>query len=191
MASTDDEVPRSCPKRRWFRFRWYHVCIGLLLFVVSGFGCALLILGNPRFWTFDYDRTRYNQIRRAIDADSNHLRGRPLDEIVKTLGLENVPWDDGNVQNEPGSYRIYHFRGFSLNVTLEQWPEGVRPHSVVGRSFTSEELQRPTVLWLGSYDPFILVDGIPDREERMRRFWKAVDDEIRWINIRRINEGPR
>jgi hypothetical protein len=149
---------------------------------VCGIWLAVWILRQPPGWTLDHDRKRYNQIQTAIDADPHHLLGRSLEQVTKELRLENVPWDDGGTQNGPGTYCIYHFRGFALYVTLASLPAGIAPGETVGRSLTSEELSRPEVPWLLNYDPFILIDGIRDRKERMTKFWKAADESVKQMN---------
>jgi hypothetical protein len=178
MTPTDPEFaqPKEA-KRPWFRFSRRNVFLFTLLFVGCGIGFAFRSRGP------DYDRQCYNQIRRAIEADKQHFLGKPLDEFVRKLGLENVPWnDDGPTQNEPGSDRYYHFRGFALYVTLERLPAGITPGMTKGRSLTSEELQRPVVPWLARNVPFVLIDGISDGEERMRRFWRWAEEECERIN---------
>jgi hypothetical protein len=161
------------------------VFVFTLLFVACGIGLALWslgLLGLPAEWTADYDGERYTEIRRAIDADPQHLLGKPFDEISRKLRLEDVPRDDAAVQQEPGMFRIYHFRGFALYVTLERLPAGITPGRRTPWTSTGEELERHGVLWLAHQYPFVRVDGISDGKERMRRFWKAVEEECARIN---------
>jgi hypothetical protein len=152
------------------------------LVLACGVGLAVWIVGMPRSWTVDYDRARYYEIRRAIDADPRHLLGRPFDEASRRLRLEDVPWDDIAFQSEPGSVRLYHFRGFSLVVTLRSLPAGIPPDRQGPWAPTDEELSRPRVLWLAHQYPVLQIDGVGDRKERMRRLWKLVEEECERIN---------
>lgn len=153
------------------------------LTVVSGVVFYLWAVGLPLSWTADYDRTRYTRIIEAIAADPQHLCGRRLDNAGQELGLEDVPWDDGNVQNLPGSYRIYHFQGFALYVHLDYMREGLTQDMLLGRGSTEERLQARNLLWIHPLiPPFVLIDGLNSREERMKRYWTRVDEEIEEIN---------
>jgi hypothetical protein len=38
------------------------------------------------------------------------------------------------------------------------------------------------VLWLASAYPFVRVDGFGDRKERMKWYWKAVDEAFARLN---------
>jgi hypothetical protein len=176
-------------KSRFFRFGWRNVLVLTVLFVACGFGLALWSLGFPVSWTADYDGKRYTQIRRAIDADPQHLLGKSFDEISRKLRLEDVPWDDAAVQQEPGMYRIYHFRGFALHVTLECLPAGITPNSRAPWTSTGEELERHGVLWLAHQYPCITIDGISDGKERMKRYWKAIDEACERINAEMRKRG--
>src|SRR5262249_52428842 len=140
------------------------------LFIACVVGLALMTLGLPLSRTADYDRGRYREIRRAIDADPQQLLGKPFDEISRKLRLEDVPWDDIAVQQEPGMVRRYHFRGFALDVTLQRLPPGITPESKTPWTASGEELDRHGVLWLAHQYPVVRIDGVSDREERMRRF---------------------
>ncbi len=182
MTPTDREFDQPKAKRRWFRFSRAKLFVLTILLVVCGIWLAVWILRQPPGWTLDHDRKRYNQIQTAIDADPHHLLGRSLEQVTKELRLENVPWDDGSTQNGPGTYRVYHFRGFALYVTLQSLPAGIAPGETVGRSLTSEELSRPEVPWLLNYNPYIQIDGIRDRKERMTKFWKDADESVKHIN---------
>jgi hypothetical protein len=140
-------------------------------------------------WTADYDGKRYTQIRRAIDADPKHLLGKSLDEISRKLRLEDVPWDDAACQQEPGMYRIYHFRGFALHVTLERLPAGMTPDSRTPWTSTGNELERHGVFWLAHQYPCLKIDGISDGKERMKRYWKAIAEECERINAEMQKRG--
>ena len=120
MTATDPQPTESKAKPRWFRYTRQRVVLLSLLFVVSGSLFALWRFGLPLSWTADYDRDRYNQIRRAIDADPKHLLGKSFAEVSKEFNLEDVPGDDVTI-NQPfnGQFRIYHFRGFAFYVSLE------------------------------------------------------------------------
>ncbi len=153
------------------------------LSIVSGVALSLRAIGLPLSWTADYDKARYARITRAIAADPQHLCGRRLYDVGRELGLEDVPWDDGNVQNLPGSYRVYHFRGFVLYVSLEYMREGLTQDMLLERGSTEEKLRGRDLLRIDPHNaPFVMIDGISRREERMRQYWARVDEEIEKIN---------
>ncbi len=174
MTVTEPQPAEPKDKRRWFRFSRRKLLVFTFLFVVSGICLALRSFWLPLSWTADYDRERCTKIVKAIEADPQHLLGKPLEEVAKELGLEGVPWDDVSFQEPPDhSSRMYHFRGFALHVTLKRLPAGITPSSKEARSTTSAELQRHGVLWLAFWHPFVRIDGISDRKERMKQYWKA------------------
>ena len=178
MTTTEPQPAESKGKRRWFRISQRKLLVLTLLFVVSGIGFALWSLGLPLSWTADYDKDRYTEIRRAIEADPQHLLGKSLDEVTKTFGLENVPWDESySFQAPPGENRIYHFRGFALYVFLS----GVTPHNEYQSSSTGADLQRHGVR-LEHFRPYVRIDGISDGKERMKRYWKALDEVFKRLN---------
>jgi hypothetical protein len=78
--------------------------------------------------------------------------------------------------------RRYHFRGFALDVTLQRLPPGITPDNKTPWTASGEELDRHGVLWLAHQYPVVRIDGVSDREERMRRFWKEVEEECERIN---------
>ena len=182
MTATESRPAEPNAERRWFRFRRRNLLVLALTFVGSGIGAALWSSGLPLSWTADYDKERYTEIRRAIEADPRHLLGKPFDEVAKAFGLDDVPWDDVAFQQPSGMARVYHFRGFALYVTLEALPAGVTPGREKTRALTPEELQRPSVLWLAHQDPSVQIDGIRGRKERMERYWKLINEECERIN---------
>ena len=182
MTPTDLQPAQPKAERRWSPVGWRKLFVFTVLFVACGIGLALWSLGLPLSWTADYDRERHAEIRGAIDADPQHLLGKPFDEVSRKLRLEDVPWDDIALQREPGMVRLYHFRGFSLDVTLERLPAGITPDRKTPWTATGEDLDRHGVLWLAHQYPSVRVDGVGDRKERMRRFWKVVEEECERIN---------
>jgi hypothetical protein len=172
--------PKAERGRARFRGRRWLVVASLVVgspVVACGIGLAVWQPGLLLSWTVDGDRARYREISRAIDADPRHLLGKPFEEVSRQLRLEDVPWDDVAIQREAGMARLYHFRGFALSVTLERLPPGITPGSAVRWKATGEELDRHGVLWLAHYDPFVMIDGLSDRNERMRRQWEAVEEQ--------------
>ena len=153
-----------------------------LLLTVCGTGLAVRIVGLPLSWTADYDREGYKRIQRAIAADPQHLLGRRYDEVSRELRLENVPWDDIAMQRPTGMSRMYHFRGFRMDMTLELLPQGITPSSHEQWNATTEELERHGTLWLAHDPPFVLVDGIQTQKERIERYRKAEDEMCRQMN---------
>jgi hypothetical protein len=91
---------------------------------------------------WEYDKATYARISKAIAADPRHLSGKRLYDFIRELDLEDIPWDDANVQNEAGSFRIYHFRGFALYVNLyvpsEHWRD-VAPQKILLEQGSPEE----------------------------------------------------
>ena len=162
-------------ENRWFRHHGRSLPVLTFLFADAGLALALGTSGLPPSWTADYDRARYIQVRQAIEDDREHLLGRSFDDFSKQLRLEDVPWDDGLALQLPeGMYRIYHFQGFALHVTLEPLPAGVTPDRIGRSRCSDEERQRPRVLWFIDA-PFVRIDGIGDRRERMTRHLKELD----------------
>ena len=183
MTPTATEFAQTKAKRPWFRFRWRTVFVYTLLFVACGIGLAVWSLGLPVSWTADYDRERYHQIRRAIGADPEHLLRTPFDDFSRKLRLEDVPWDDAAWKHEPGMFRIYHFRGFALYVTLHRLPAGITPVGPTPWTLWSDELEGHGVLWLAHQIPVVRIDGVSDAKERMERYWKDVDEEFKRVNV--------
>ena len=169
------------PKSQWSRFTRPKLLVLTLLLAASGIGLAVWNRGLPPSWTADFDTERYRQIRAAIAADPKHLLGKSLDEVTKALSLEDVPWDDTSVQQMPPcQFRIYHFRGFAFYVTINR--ELPEDSPLRTRSYTGEEIQRYGVVRLSYPPPFIRIDGLNDRQERMKRYWEAVDESCERIN---------
>lgn len=183
MRSPAPTAGGSNVKSQW-SLRQRSLWLGLAgLAVVSGVALAIWAVGLPPSWTMDYDRTRYARIIKAIAADPQHLCGRRLDDASEELGVEDVPWDDGNVQNVPGSVRIYHFRGFRVYVTLDYTREGVTQDMLLERGSPEEQLRARDLLRIHPHHPpFVLIDGLRGREERMQQYWAQVDEEIEEIN---------
>jgi hypothetical protein len=144
---------------------------------------VILVMWPPLTWVYDYDRAAYDRIVEAIAADPQHLCGQRLYDVSRELGLKDVPWDDGNVQNLSGSLRIYHFRGFSLNLPLDYTSQGVTEEMLLARGESTEQPPARDLLRINRFQyPSVWVDGIGNREERMRQFRKRVEDNIREIN---------
>jgi len=191
MATIDPSPAEPKANHRWFRFSRPQLLVLCVLFLVSGIWIAVWKLEFPLSWTADYDKERYTQIRRVISDDQTHLLGKSLDEVSKAISLENVSWDDAAFQQPSGMYRIYHFRGFAFHVTLEILPVGITPDSNTRWSSTEQELQRHGKLWLAHQYPFVRIDGISDGKERMKRYWKAIDEECERINARMKRESQK
>lgn len=153
-----------------------------MLVVACGVGLDLWRTGLPLSWTADDDRGRYAEIRSAIDADPRQLVNRRFDEVVRTLRLEDVPWDDVALQQLPGTVRLYHSRSFSLEISLGSRPPGITPECQGRWAASPEELNRHGVLWTTSQAPRLRIDGVGDRKERMRRFWRDVEESCKRIN---------
>jgi len=175
-AGSRVKVRRSLDRR--------YLLLGIAcLAAVSGVALSVWAIGLPLSWTADYDRARYARIIKAIAADPQHLCGRRLYDVARELGLEDAPWDDGNVQNLPGSYRIYHFRGFALYVTLEYMQQGLTQNMLLERGSADEKLQARDLLRINLYlPPHVLIDGLSSREARMRIYWARQNEAIREIN---------
>lgn len=134
---------------------------------------------RARSWTAEYDKASYYRITRAIAADPQRFCGRRLDDLSRELSLEDVPWDDGNLQNMPGSFRIYHFPGFALYVSLDWGRDGVTSDMLLERGSPSERLRGHDLLRIDVHQhPYVLIDGVHGREERMRRYWQLARESI-------------
>jgi hypothetical protein len=190
MVTIQPQSDALQPKNRWFQFTWRKLLVFIVLLAAGGFiGFAVCVqtIGDPLFWTTaDYDKARYWQIRYAIAADPEHLLGKYLDEATKALNLEDVPWDDAtDGTNYPGQFRIYHFRGFALYVRLDVPPPRDLP--VSKRRWYAEDypLPRPRLTYP---PPRVQIDGISDGKERMKVFWKAVEESCERTNAE-MNRG--
>jgi hypothetical protein len=170
------------PQRRWFRLRVWKLLVLTLVFVLSALGLVIWFVGLPLSWTVDYDSKRFRQIESAIEADPQHLLGKPFAEVSRELGLESVPWDDVALQRPTGTCRMYHFRGFRLYMTVELLPAGITPASREQWNATTEELERHGTQWLAHDPPFVLIDGIPNQNERMERYRKDMEEMFQRIN---------
>jgi hypothetical protein len=85
MTTTDLQLAQPKAEPRWTPFSGWRLFVFTLLFVACGIGLALWTLGLPLSWTADYDRGRYREIRRMIDADPQHLLG-VMDPVFWTSG---------------------------------------------------------------------------------------------------------
>ena len=160
MTSIAPEFAPTQAKCRSRRFgRWILIVVGLLL-VACEIGLEMWRQGFPLSWTADYDRVRYDEIRWAIDADARHLLGTSFDEFSRQMRLEAVPWDDAAIQQEPGMFRVYHFRGFALYVTLSRQPPGITPESRVSGRASGEKLDRHGKLWFAHRYPCVMIDSV-------------------------------
>lgn len=163
-------------------------------FVLLGIACLSVVFATAVFsypievrraWSLgqQYDKATYAQIREAIAADTTHLAGKRLYDFIRELNLEAIPWDDANVQNFTGSLRMYHFRGFRLYVHVAVPDEYVRDEErILLEKGSPEEKRQARDLIRISRQPSLLIDGINGRDERLRRFWAEVNEEIRRIN---------
>ena len=102
-------------KRRWFRSgRWMLLVLLLLvvspLFIVVGLALCWRpppLWQDPHYYRWidaDYGTQRYNQISRAIEADPNHFSGKPLDDLIRELNLEDVHWNSWTIQARHGTH---------------------------------------------------------------------------------------
>jgi hypothetical protein len=130
----------------------------------------------------------YARISKAIAADPGHLRNKRLYDFIRELDLEDIPWDDANVQEQAASFRVYHFRGFALYmhvyVPFEHW-QNTGPERILLEQGSPEE-KRQARDWLRiETRPSALIDGINSREERMTKFWAEINESIRRFNEER------
>jgi hypothetical protein len=162
------------------------VLLGIVcLSVVFALAFYIWIRSLPPFWWLDHDKAMYARISKVIAADSRHLSGKRLYDFIREQDLEDIPWDDANLQNWAGSVRIYHFRGFKLTVNLyvpfEHWRHRGPERILLEQGSLEEKRQFRDWLLIES-GPFALIDGINSREERMRKFWAEVNESLRQIN---------
>jgi hypothetical protein len=194
MTLAELQLPQPTAGPGWSLFPWRRWIAFPLLLAACGISLTFWSQGLPLSWTADYDRARYVGIRRAIDADPHHLLGRRFDEVSRNLRLEEVPWDDVAIQQASGMVRLYHFRGFSLMVTLDSLPAGITPGGQTPWTGFGEESDRRVVLWLAHQEPALWIDGISTREERMRQYQKHLEEVCARINAemerqRKIGRG--
>jgi hypothetical protein len=185
MSAPPSAVAQSKGAGRCF-LRWRHVLLGIVcLSVVFALALYIWIRSLPPFWWLDHDKAMYARISKAIAADPRHLSGKRLYDFIRELDLEDIPWDDANLQNHAGSVRIYHFRGFMLNVNLyvpfEHWRHRGPERILLEQGSLEEKRQARDWLRIESR-PFALIDGINSREERMRKYWAEVNESLRQIN---------
>ena len=176
MSMTTPEVVQTKAERGRFRFGRRTIYVFKLVFVFGGILVWLWIQGIPVAWTANYDRERYYEMRRVIEGDRKRLLGKTFAEASQLLRLDGVPWDDVAVKQEPGMFRVYHFRGFALYLTLRRYPPGITPESHTPWTSSGQELDRTGVLRLASQYPAIKIDEVTDRAERLKRYWKAVEE---------------
>jgi hypothetical protein len=177
QAHTPEVIRQSSQPARWIKF------VVATLVVAAGIGVTVFVSRPPRAWSVDYDWETHSRIEAAIQADPQHLLGRSLDDVSRQLGLDRVPWDEEPSQlPPPGECRLYHFRGFALSIALESLPAGITPEHPRPWNFTDEERARPGVLWLAHWAPSLRIDGVADRAERMRRYWKQLEEMTAHIN---------
>jgi hypothetical protein len=181
MTTTSSQSAEiKAANNRWSRLikRTLLVLLGLavLLFVAHELCRFAWFQEYRQAWGKDYDRERYTQIRKAIDADPQHLEGKSLDEVTEEFGLGCVPWDNVTLQ-DPGEARIYHFRGFTLHVTLAFLPPEIL--SQIPELSRATDPNRHGVLCTWAY---VRIDGISDPKERMLKWREEVDEECRRIN---------
>jgi hypothetical protein len=162
------------------------VLLGIVcLSVVFTLGLYIWIRSLPPLWWLDHDKAMYARISKAIAGDPRHLSGKRLYDFIRKMDLEDIPWDDANVQNWAGSVRIYHFRGFRLTVNLYVPFEHLRhrgPERILLEQSSPEEKRQARDWLLIECGPFAFIDGINSREERMRKFWAEVNESLRQIN---------
>ena len=158
------------------------------LSVVFALALYIWIRSLPPFWWLDHDKAMYARISKAIAADPRHLSGKRLYEFIRELDLEDIPWDDANLQDFAGSVRIYHFRGFMLTVNLyvpfEHWRHRGPEWILLEQGSLEEKRQARDWLRIGGR-PFAHIDGINSREERMRKYWAEANESLRRINEKR------
>lgn len=157
------------------------------IIILAGVACLLFILfvlwarGLPPSWAFDYDQAAYRDITRKI-ADPQRLSGRRFDDVSRELELDDISWDDINFQ-APGPCLMYHFRGFALIVRLEYARDGVIPDTLKKQGSADERLPNRELLRIDSHSrPYIEIDGISTREERMRQYNERLEAQIEEIN---------
>jgi hypothetical protein len=180
MTAIDSQTAEPNVKRRRFRVgrRTLQVLGVLALGMASWIVRVHWKHGGFLTWTAEYDRASYSRIRRAIEADPRQEGGRPFDEVSRELSLDDVPWDDASIQSEPGMYRMYHFPGFALYIMLRRLPAEITLATSMPWRASPDT---PTRLWLLHDYSFVRVDGL-NQQERMRRYWKEVEDECERIN---------
>jgi hypothetical protein len=190
MSESPSAVAQSKGAGRCF-LRWRHVLLGMVcLSVVFAAALHTWIRTHPPFWWLPHDKAMYARISKAIE-DPRHLSGTRLYDLIRKLDLEDIPWDDVNLQDHAGSVRMYHFRGFRLTVNLyapsEHWQDR-GPEWILLEQGSPEEKRQARDWVLIDSGPYALIDGINSREERMRKFFADAYEGLRRFNARRAAE---
>ena len=115
----------------------------------------------------------------AILHSTNMLAGSSLAEASKVLMLQGVPWDEGYCNMPESQARIYHFRGFSLELILQVLPAGITPGSHQEYSFTDQELRTNGVWWVSTFWPHLVIDRLNNPRTRMTNYWDNLNASYR------------
>ena len=115
-------------------------------------------------------------MQRAIEGSTNKLLGLKLADVSRLLSLEGVPWDKGYTSVPDSQLRIYHFRGFCLEMEVtKRLPD--RP-----AMWTSDELDRRGEWYVDYFYPSLRVDRLTDTKQRMSNIWAETQESFRRRN---------
>ena len=132
-----------------------------------------------------YDKARYDRMRSVIDTWIEGSKGKtlmiPFAEAERQLSLEGVQWSEAYTSVPRGEARIYHFRGFYLDLELDKRLPDNPPF------WTSEDIEKRGQWYVYHFHPALFIDGLDDPEQRMNRYRAAMSESFR----RRDEEGKR
>src|SRR5215216_2461103 len=105
-----------------------------------------------------YDKARYDRMQSVIDTWIEGSKGKPLmipfAEAERQLALEGVQWSKAYTNVPDGEARIYHFRGFYLDLSLRKRLPDNPPE------WTSEDLEKRGRWYVCDFEPALFIDGL-------------------------------
>src|SRR5262249_10933182 len=110
-----------------------------------------------------YDKPRYSETEQATLKGSNGLVGLPAAEATTLLRLQHVRWDAGCLPQTDDQLRIYHFRGFFLELPLTHHLPRPKTNTATG----SVELSDDRNWWVAPPGPALHIDRIGSSGVRM------------------------
>jgi len=116
-------------------------------------------------------------MRSVIDTWIEGSKGKtlmvPFAEAERQLSLEGVKWNEAYTNVPHGEARIYHFRGFYLDLELNKSLPDNPPE------WTSEDLEKRGQWYVYHFHPALFIDGLDDPEQRMNRYRAALSESFK------------
>lgn len=119
-----------------------------------------------------YDKAHYSEMEQVILQSTNRLVGLTVTEVTNLLHLEKVQWDAGCIPQGTGDeeLRIYHFRGFFLELPLTHRSPTPTTNTLTGSVALSDHRN----CWVAPPGPSLQIDRIGSPEVRMSNYWDNV-----------------